>query len=309
MIKTFLDKLKSYIEISNFERRGLFSLLFILAIISSYYYYQNTYSNSIDVVNQKKLENLKASIENSISENKKYDFKDARPEKKFDPKPEVVLLPFNPNDGDFKALLQKGIPYKVVKNIINYRNSGGEFKSKEDVAKLYSVDSELFLQLNDYIQLPDTISGQSSVYNDRKTKVLQRETITPVVVNTATESELVTIKGIGVTYAKRIIERREKLGGFYTADQLNEVYGMSKETVDKITPYLVFSPDKIRTLHLNSATYEELAIHPYLSYGEAKGIVNYRTQHGDFIDARDLKKLHIFRGKDVDRILPYLDLN
>jgi len=89
-----------------------------------------------------------------------------------------------------------------------------------------------------------------------------------VVVNTATESELVTIKGIGVTYAKRIIERREKLGGFYTADQLNEVYGMSKETVDKITPYLVFSPD-----------------------------------------ARDLKKLHIFRGKDVDRILPYLDLN
>ena len=130
-----------------------------------------------------------------------------------------------------------------------------------------------------------------------------------MVVNTATESELVTIKGIGVTYAKRIIERREKLGGFYTADQLNEVYGMSKETVDKITPYLVFSPDKIRTLHLNSATYEELAIHPYLSYGEAKGIVNYRTQHGDFIDARDLKKLHIFRGKDVDRILPYLDLN
>ena len=53
-------------------------------------------------------------------------------------------------------------------------------------------------------------------------------------INTADSQTLQQLKGIGPTKANAIIEYREKHGPFQSADDLVNVKGIGKKTVDKI---------------------------------------------------------------------------
>ncbi|MBP5604036.1 MAG: helix-hairpin-helix domain-containing protein [Ruminiclostridium sp.] len=57
-------------------------------------------------------------------------------------------------------------------------------------------------------------------------------------INTATAEELMTINGIGEVTAAKIIEYREKFGGFLSIDELVEVNGIGEKTLDLMRPYL-----------------------------------------------------------------------
>ena len=52
--------------------------------------------------------------------------------------------------------------------------------------------------------------------------------------NTATQSELEGIKGLGPSKAKAIIAYREKNGQFKSVDDLDNVKGFGKATIDKL---------------------------------------------------------------------------
>lgn len=52
--------------------------------------------------------------------------------------------------------------------------------------------------------------------------------------NTATQAELETVKGIGPKKAQAIIDFRKKNGPFKSADDLDKVPGFGKSTVDKV---------------------------------------------------------------------------
>ena len=53
-------------------------------------------------------------------------------------------------------------------------------------------------------------------------------------VNTATRSELESLKGIGPTKAQAIIDYRQKHGPFKRLEDLEKVKGIGKTTVDKL---------------------------------------------------------------------------
>ncbi len=52
--------------------------------------------------------------------------------------------------------------------------------------------------------------------------------------NTATQSELEAVRGLGPAKAKAIIAYRESKGGFKSVDDLGNVKGFGKATVDKL---------------------------------------------------------------------------
>ncbi|MDE2367019.1 MAG: helix-hairpin-helix domain-containing protein, partial [Betaproteobacteria bacterium] len=51
-------------------------------------------------------------------------------------------------------------------------------------------------------------------------------------INTATQEELQTLKGITATKAKAIIDYRSKAGAFRSTDDLTKVEGISSHSVD-----------------------------------------------------------------------------
>ncbi|KAB2313889.1 helix-hairpin-helix domain-containing protein [Betaproteobacteria bacterium SCN2] len=53
-------------------------------------------------------------------------------------------------------------------------------------------------------------------------------------INTATQSELEGVKGLGPSKAKAIIEYREKNGPFKSVDDLDKVKGFGKPSVEKL---------------------------------------------------------------------------
>lgn len=52
--------------------------------------------------------------------------------------------------------------------------------------------------------------------------------------NTASQAELETVKGIGPAKAKAILEYRKKNGNFKSVDELDNVLGFGKKTVDAV---------------------------------------------------------------------------
>jgi competence protein ComEA len=63
-------------------------------------------------------------------------------------------------------------------------------------------------------------------------------------INTAGVEELVSLPGIGPSYAKRIVDFREKNGPFKKVDDLLNVQGIGEKTLEKIRDKITVSTGK-----------------------------------------------------------------
>jgi len=66
----------------------------------------------------------------------------------------------------------------------------------------------------------------------------------PVNLNTATVSQLETLPGIGKSTAERILEYREKSGGFRKIEDLMNVRGIGEKNFLKLKPLVTVSSGK-----------------------------------------------------------------
>ena len=78
---------------------------------------------------------------------------------------------------------------------------------------------------------------QNALVDDNYPRYIESapESVTfPININTATLRELKAIEGIGTTKAESIIAYREENGGFSSVDELINVTGIGKATLEKI---------------------------------------------------------------------------
>lgn len=125
-------------------------------------------------------------------------------------------------------------------------------------------------------------------------------------INEATAKELRTVKGIGEVYSKRIIKFRDKLGGFNTMEQLDEVYGLDTGLITKIKKRFSVQSD-VTPLAINSDSAKLLAQHPYISYDLAWVLINYRKQHGNINGIDDLTNIKAIGDSVIQKLRPYLN--
>lgn len=65
-------------------------------------------------------------------------------------------------------------------------------------------------------------------------------------INTATQSELEVVKGLGPAKAKAIITYRETHGNFKHLDELDNVKGFGKASVEKLKEELAVVPENVK---------------------------------------------------------------
>ena len=68
--------------------------------------------------------------------------------------------------------------------------------------------------------------------------------VSVVNLNTATASQIATLPGIGETAAQRIIEYREKNGGFKKVEELMNVKGIGEKSFLKLKPLVTLGDAK-----------------------------------------------------------------
>lgn len=298
-----MSSLKELFTFSKRERGGILALL-ILMVASMFIFILIDRFPSHQQVDYSEYEKEIQSFEKQkqYSDDKSNGFKTTKNYSKGN-KMESKLFPFDPNSLPKDSFQLLGLSPKLSERIVKYRNAGGKFKKPEDLKKIYGFPQEKFNILADYIQIKNypNINTENPSPSEKKEK-----SISKINLNTADTTELKSLKGIGSKLSNRIIKFRNNAGGFYSIEQLTEVYGLKPETLEQIRPFITVD-DKYSKININTATAEQLKNHPYIyKWNIANAIVNYRTKHGKYNKLEDLKKTDLVTDEICRKIAPYL---
>lgn len=223
------------------------------------------------------------------------------------------LFRFDPNTATPDELKRLGLRDKTIQILGNYRNKGGRFKKPEDLQKIYGLKPEEFNRLRPYIVIAGNSTEASAegsyahTYTASPKQEFSRKSV-KIDINTADTTAYRSLYGIGSKLAARIVNYREKLGGFYSISQVGETYGVPDSTFQKIKPYLVLNTAAIKKLDINSATYEELNAHPYISSKLAYLIMKYRKDNSRFTSFDALKELVAQTNDSYEKVMNYLSI-
>lgn len=223
--------------------------------------------------------------------------------------PSTDLFFFDPNrttDGEWKRL---GLNERQIRNIRNYQASGGNFRRKEDLQKLYTISSTQYQLLEPYIRFAEkqvTPEKQPSAETEKMTVIPARAAKLHIELNTADSSLLTQLSGIGPVLASRAIKYRNRMGGFVDVAQLGEVYGIHGELLERLASQLSADSLLIRKISVNKASFRELINHPYLNEQQVRGILNYRNLQNHINSINELVRNNILKTEDAAKIKPYL---
>lgn len=188
---------------------------------------------------------------------------------------------------EWKAEIENSIKLKAQKE--ESSNKRFEYAHKENLSN----------------NLSDKSIGSTAKIEEKDTDKEERPIVVIKDLNTASAEELRNIRGIGPVLSERIVKFRNRLGGFYSSEQLNEVYGLDSVVIARLKDeFQIKSP--IQLVNLNTDSLKFLYQHPYISYDLAKNILAYRKQHGD-LGIEDFKKLKSVPDSILTKIIPYLE--
>ncbi|MBO4452090.1 MAG: helix-hairpin-helix domain-containing protein [Bacteroidaceae bacterium] len=126
--------------------------------------------------------------------------------------------------------------------------------------------------------------------------------LTIVDLNSADTTLLQRIPGIGSNIARWIVERRDKLGGFYTVEQLLEV----RYVEPTMLQWFTVDTTQIRHFRISDLSFSEMSRHPYIGYEKAKAISNYQRLYGPITDLEQLRATTIFTDEELEKLQNYI---
>lgn len=298
---------KDFFYYSKSERIAVYvlSLLIVVFMIGSIvlpYYLEEPIENMVEIEER-------VQFTDSIREKERL-----RTSRKFIPeKRHVVLKEFDPNTADSIDFLNLGLPPFMASNILKYRAKGGSFSTPESFSRIYGMTEERFAQLRPYIKIADRHLHQSVQPHDTLIeqpvdsfpKIFKYSEGTLVDVGIADTTELKKIPGIGSGIAGMIVAYRNRLGGFYSLDQLKEVEYVTPEMMK----WFALPSVSIQKIPINKAGLDRLRMHPYINFYQAKVIVEYRKKRGKIESLSQLSLYEEFTEKDLDRLVHYFSFD
>lgn len=303
-----MGNLKNSLNFNKAERAGIVVLVILIIIAVAVPYFIHTHFANDPEVLKKFIEDInrfELSIKkqgDSLEQQRQLDFQQmdrSIAENRINP------FPFNPNALPSEQWSKLGLKDWQIKMIKNYEAKGGKFYKKEDVRKMYCISPTEYSLLEPFIVIPE----QKPAFSEPKTAPKPAVVRVLVDLNTADSVALLDLYGIGTSFAKRIVKYRNLLGGFYSKDQLLEVYGFDQERLGKIESYISVGGGVVKKLNINILRTDDLKKHPYLDYYTAKAIVDRRISKGKFTSLEQLKEIPLIHEELFNKIKNYLSLD
>ena len=308
----------------SFTRRDRIAIITLLLIISGVFFLPKmlshvnpsnpTKADTAWIAAMKKIEQKEAGNDQQY---RKYDddngtaYQYDRSTNNYNGKPKGELFYFDPNTLSTEGWQKLGLRDKTIHTIQNYLSKAGHFKKPEDLQRIYGLFPNEYERIAPYIKIETTGETNNSDLNKNVSSKIQpaknySSRYAIIDINSADTTAFISLPGIGSKLAARIINFRDKLGGFYSVAQVGETFGLPDSTFQKIKQYLKLENTSIRIININSATVDELKMHPYLKWSLANPIIAYRNEHGPFTKVEDIKKVMAVTEEVYNKIAPYL---
>ena len=230
----------------------------------------------------------------------------------------IELFPFDPNTASRKTLLRLGLTDKQVHTLLNYRNKGGRFYTKDDFRKLYGIRYMQYKILRPYLLLPDSAQyphkKKYAYSSDGKKQIHELFPFDP---NTISLDSL-QLLGFSERQAQSIIRARQKGWHFRTKKDFARLYVVSNEKYSELEPYILL-PDslekskhkptdrqRVSTIDINAADKETIQRVLSLPPWTAERIVKYRNALGGFYRKEQLKEVYGFpreQYKEISKLI------
>ena len=306
---------KEFFYFSRGERRGILVLIagIILVFLIGYSYSHREQPLSDEEIRQQAL--AEAEYEAFIATIQEEEKNTEKPYYRYPHEPQTAIerVSFNPNTADSITFRSLGLPGWMARNILHYRAKGGKFRKAEDFKKVYGLTAEQYQALLPYIYIApeDTARQIARLYTPSATidsiaspqaALYKYPEGTVVDLNRADTTELKKIPGIGSGIARLIAGYRQRLGGFYSIEQLQDIH------VDyhPLQAWLHIDSRDIHPLNLNRAGIEKLRNHPYINFYQAKAFVEYRKKKGTLRNLKPFALYEEFSATDLERISHYV---
>lgn len=307
------NPLKDFLFFSRGERRGILVLIASIALFFLSGYFYTLLHDCRELSEEEKREQTAALREyddfiRSVHEPTRHPLHNKRQYTAYPEKAAVpVPVPFDPNRADSITLRRSGLPAWIARNILRYRSKGGKFRKTEDFRKVYGLTEEQYRTLAPYIYFTaeDSVRETASLYRlpqAGKDSVYKYPAGTVLDLNRADTAELKRIPGIGSGTARLIAGYRQRLGGFYRIEQLQDIH----LDYQRLQEWFTVAPSEVRRINLNRAGMERLRHHPYINFYQAKAITEYRKKRGKLHSLKPFALYEEFTEADLERIGHYV---
>lgn len=311
-----------YLSFTKKERSGMLVLLVLIAffiilpflfpfIIHTKPTDASLFKKQIDMLKMKQADSTDKYAKRNFDKEDYQNYREPDGNKAYAKKIKGALFVFDPNLLDEAGWKRLGVRDKTIATIQKFVQKGGRFYKPEDLGKIWGLHEDEIQRLIPLVQIKNV---RKENYPEKKlyeNKVYEKPKYSTAIIdiNTADTTLLIALPGIGSKLSERILTFRNKLGGFYSVEQIGETYGLPDSTFQKIKSRFSVSQVTIHQININTADAAEMKIHPYLRYAIANAIVQYRLQHGNFTAVDDLKKIMLITDDIFVKAAPYLKVN
>jgi len=203
---------------------------------------------------------------------------------------------FNPDEYTAEQWMALGLSQKQANVLVKWH-----INSNEDLKKVFVVSDELYELIKDSTYYVPRVQYERTIAATETPRLQKR-----IDLNSASKEELMEIKGVGEYFAKHIIWKREKYGGFINFDQLKEIKNVDDQKLEQWKSQTYIDEKQLRKLNVNTATAEELQAHPYISWNLANSLVKLRSQIGRYSKIEEVKKSVLMTDELYEKLKYYL---
>lgn len=298
-----MKNFRSHFKFNKEERSGIFFLLLIIVLLQVVYFFvkSNVFATAVN--------NFEPNLEEQVQI-------DALKQEVLK-KDSVKLYPFNPNFiTDYKGYTL-GMSVGEIDRLHTFRETDAYVNSAEEFQKVTEVSDSLLQTMSPFFKFPEWTQKRRQSSGTSRQDLSKRKTFPPLKeaakvmdINLATVEDLKGINGIGEKLSTRIIKFRDRLGGFMSAEQLYDVYGLEADVAERaLQKFKVLKRPNIALIKINKASAYQISKLIYIKHNVADKIVMHRENNGSFTSFSELTLIDGFPSEKLDRISLYLSLD
>ncbi len=238
-------------------------------------------------------------------------------------KDSLLIYPFNPNFiSDYKGYTL-GMSTEEIDRLHAFRAKDQYVNSSMEFQNVTLVSDSLLESISPYFKFPEwtnpgmgqsTVGARSGHSNNAEIGPIQATLLSankgPIKdLNKVSAAELRSIYGVGDVLSHRIVKFRDLLGGFVVEKQLDHVYGLEPQVIERILGrFKILESPSISKININQASQYDLSKLVYIPYDVASRIVAFREMNGGISSFDELTKIEDFPAEKIDIIELYLQL-